>query len=322
MATKPHITGPDSIQLKPNETFPLESYQAKSSSGLSLALELPHYLDTKKSGDSLIYLKANDPQQHVLSFYPVHLHITDPHPPEIIGAKNLIFTLGETPNLLQNVTAQDVEDGDISANLHVKGKINLTSTTPQTVTYTVQDKSGNETEKNVTLQFTKPVEKIISPIIPPVEKTNETSLSPNSIYILNTRISYVSAGQSGGKQLIDGNPQLASTFYGASFSGTDGDFTHFIGHTPGGFSLVPNLEQGDVITVTDSHNQAFSYEVYQVATISMENGGDGYVYPTNHEAEVLTDELYYHQLTGEKIVLQTCLTDGGTLIRLVYGRIK
>ena len=65
-------------------------------------------------------------------------------PPELKGVKNLEFTKGSRPDLLEGVTALDDIDGDITSKIEVEDSVNRNWPGEYLVTYRVTDEAGNE----------------------------------------------------------------------------------------------------------------------------------------------------------------------------------
>lgn len=96
----------------------------------------------------------------------------------------------------------------------------------------------------------------------------------------------------------------ASTWFGNG-SVTDSDHSYFIGHNPGVFTGVMDLQIGDEIVVWDYAGNSRSYYVYDAIIIP--NASNYYVFQNR-----LTP-------TGESITLQTCCGDDVT-VRCVMAR--
>lgn len=103
----------------------------------------------------------------------------------------------------------------------------------------------------------------------PATKTNSTgkSYAPNHIYFAGKAVPYKNTGtsgtsngngQSGSAQNVIDTTNNAATFGGAAtFSGTDGQNTHFIGHNPGQFS---GMHTSSTFIVTDGSGNAYQYD--------------------------------------------------------------
>ncbi len=87
--------------------------------------------------------------------------------PTIDGTKDLELTLGNTINLMNNVSASDAEDGDLTASIVVDdSKVDYNKTGSYNVTYSVTDSDGNTTTKTITLTIVRDLVKPVNPITP------------------------------------------------------------------------------------------------------------------------------------------------------------
>ena len=151
---------------------------------------------------------------------------------------------------------------------------------------------------------TKPTEQSPTPV--PVKNTSP-SYDAYKMYIGGKAITYKNGGQSKGQSIIDNNSNYISTWGGAAtFSGTDGKNTHFIGHNPGIFSVMLKISNGNTIVVTDGNASPTTYKVTRIFKVDD--------YGTNPS----DGENYYNYLAstrgGEVITLQTCLSSNLNLI--------
>lgn len=79
--------------------------------------------------------------------------------PVITGTMNHTVEVGDTLNLLDNVTATDIEDGDLTSSIIlVEGTLDLDTEGSYTVTYRVTDSQGQVTEVEVTVTVTAKTE--------------------------------------------------------------------------------------------------------------------------------------------------------------------
>lgn len=97
----------------------------------------------------------------------------------------------------------------------------------------------------------------------------------------------------------------ASTWVGHRDAVSDNANTYFIGHNPGVFERVMDLEIGDKITVFDDDGASRTYYVFD--TLFLPNGSNYFVY----EGRIAP--------TGETITLQTCTGDNQR-VRCVMAR--
>lgn len=96
------------------------------------------------------------------------------------------------------------------------------------------------------------------------------------------------------------------------FDGTgdadDNKSTHIIGHNPGAFNEVLELEVGDRIKIIDRHHHIKSYTVYKLYDINDEG--------TDHQGIDRWSQLFY--MNEEGVSLQTCLDDQWNRIVLAH----
>lgn len=331
---RPTITGPDTLQLDYGAAFPLGEYIGTSVTGEKLACTLTKEFVNKQLGTQEYLLQVKDNKNQTIRYKAVTVEIRDTTPPSLTVPEKLTTDYGKKIDLLANVSANDLEMGDLSAKVICKTTPDFTQVGQQQITYAVEDDAGHYVEQSITLTVQSAVtqQKVDKEAVPQIpattataeEKTNaqqatSNPYAPNHIYVGGETIAYLDGGVSRGMAIIDGNPNsLVSTYYGHSFSGTDGTYSHFIGHNPGVFAVVQNVGIGSPVIVTDSAGTAFTYHVYQVYDLKMTAGADGLMYADTAEGQNLVSDLAYQGLTGEKVVLQTCLTNGTGDIRLVY----
>lgn len=163
-----------------------------------------------------------------------------------------------------------------------------------------------------TQQYAEPQEQPVAASAPAQQEQTTPQAASMTLSIAGTNIPYQNGGASG-QAVIDANPYgMASTFGGASVqSGSDNMNTHFIGHNPGIFASVFNLGSGSQITVTDANGTPTVYTVAQIIQV------DDYGFGINDNID------YYDTIigsgSGERITLQTCITDTENLIVIAYA---
>ncbi|MFH5837315.1 SH3 domain-containing protein [Proteiniclasticum sp. C24MP] len=176
------------------------------------------------------------------------------------------------------------------------------------------NKPAPETVKNT--PETRPAEPAPTPAPAPAPAPSPTpepaqpaapSYDAYKMYIGGKAITYKNGGQSDGQRIIDSSSSLISTWGGAAtYSGTDGKNTHFIGHNPGIFSVMLHVSTGNTIIVTDAKGSPTTYKITRIFKVD-----DYGVNPSD-------GKNYYNYLTstrgGEVITLQTCINDDLNLI--------
>lgn len=170
-----------------------------------------------------------------------------------------------------------------------------------------------QSEETPTEQYATSQQQVTDTANIPVQQEQTTTEIPSmTLSFAGTTISYQNGG-SNGQAVIDANPYgMASTFGGSAVqSGSDNMNTHFIGHNPGVFAPVFNLGNGSQIIVTDASGTPTTYTVKQIIQV------DDYGFGINDSVD------YYDTIIGngggERITLQTCITDTENLIVIAYA---
>lgn len=259
------------------------------------------------------------------------LEVVDTKAP-VITAENIQLYVGTSFDAMHEVTAHDEADGDLTQKVEVKGTVNLQQSGEYPLEYQVSDTSHNTTKINRTVTVipnevvsnNEPAviskndttstpedsaanqQPVAAPVAPPV--ATAPVYQPSSLYLAGIQVPYQNGGQGAGQGIIDGNPYgVASTWGGASVqSGNDGQNTHFIGHTPGIFSVLFSVGIGSTIVVTDSAGTPTAYVVNNI--LHLDDAGN----------ELGTGTSYWDITVGtgggERITLQTCISDTENLM--------
>lgn len=154
---------------------------------------------------------------------------------------------------------------------------------------------------------TIPIATEAAPTTQEVTATQAHQTPSMTLTIAGNVIPYQNGGANG-QAIIDANGNgTASTFGGASVqSGSDNMNTHFIGHNPGIFSALFSLNIGNQVIVTDANGTPTTYTVTTILEV------DDYGYGVSDKVD------YYDTILGtgggERITLQTCITDTTNLI--------
>lgn len=270
----------------------------------------------------------------------VRLTVIDSQKP-VIKTQNTTIYANNPFDALDGVTAEDNVDKDLTAKIHVNGTVDTDLAGDYTLSYTVEDSSKNITqlERIVTVLpvaeevnhqpvlqnnvITTPPTEILeitttnqnsTPVNETMNETPEvnTPVATNALIIAGITIPYQNGGQGAGQSIIDSNAYgTVSTWGGAPVqSSSDGMNTHFIGHNPGIFSILFSIGVGNTIVTTDSTGQTATYIVNNILRV------DDY-------ANDLSTNVNHWDLTvgtsgGERITLQTCISDTENLIVLAY----
>lgn len=114
-------------------------------------------------------------------------------------------------------------------------------------------------------------------------------MAPNTIDVAGASLSYVPYfGASSA-------PKKGAGLWMGSDSTTDGSWGYFIGHNPGPFWMVMNLQNGDSVSVCDSNGNARTYHVV-----------DSFNVPDTTNWEDIEGRVTVY---GESVILQTCCGD-------------
>ncbi|MEC4184652.1 sortase [Adlercreutzia sp. R21] len=136
-----------------------------------------------------------------------------------------------------------------------------------------------------------------------VNETTPAAPTPrtNTIYFHGEYIPFV---QGNPADMTAPKSRVASTWIGEG-DVNDGQNTYFIGHNPGVFSSVMNLQLGDEIVVWDATGASRSYFVFDALVLP--NASNYFAYESRLSP------------TGESITLQTCVADNQN-VRCVMAR--
>lgn len=126
---------------------------------------------------------------------------------------------------------------------------------------------------------------------------------PNTIKVKGETIAFKNTSQEELQGFINANPDMAGTYYGSAFSGTDGVPTHFAGHDYGKMGIIQQAVVGDEIVITDEAGTEFTYVVTEtyLATATF-TGGEAYL-TSQSDVDFITRQM---NETTEMVYLQTC----------------
>lgn len=122
----------------------------------------------------------------------------------------------------------------------------------------------------------------------------------NTLHFLNEYVPFVQ-----GTSDDTTAPARTASTWGGTGDVNDNQNTYFIGHNPGVFNEVMNLQIGDEITVWDASGKKRTYYVFD--TLTLPNATNYYTYETRIAP------------LGETITLQTCCADNKN-VRCVMAR--
>ncbi|WP_288072357.1 sortase domain-containing protein [Adlercreutzia caecimuris] len=131
-------------------------------------------------------------------------------------------------------------------------------------------------------------------------KSTSSKKRKNTIRFNGEYVSYVQ-----GSPADETAPEATAAAWVSNGDVTDNENTYFIGHNPGVFSGVMNLDVGDKVTVWDGKGRSRTYYVFDVLTLPNQSNYFRY------EGRIAP--------TGESITLQTCCADNKH-VRCVMAR--
>lgn len=118
---------------------------------------------------------------------------------------------------------------------------------------------------------------------------NAQALTPRTLSMLGNTISYVDAYN------VADAPTSTAGLWAGTDSTTDGSWGYFVGHHPGVFNCVMDLQNGDAVQVCDGNGNTRTYHVISIYDI-----------PDYTQWEQIAPDVESH---GESITLQTCCGD-------------
>lgn len=130
--------------------------------------------------------------------------------------------------------------------------------------------------------------------------SKKASKRTNTLHFLNEYVPFVQ-----GTSDDTTAPARTASTWGGTGDVNDNQNTYFIGHNPGVFNEVMNLQIGDEITVWDASGKKRTYYVFD--TLTLPNATNYYTYETRIAP------------LGETITLQTCCADNKN-VRCVMAR--
>lgn len=284
--------------------------------------KLTHVLDTSKLGEQNLTVVANDIEGNRYE-EKLTVSIIDSIPPQLNGSDATI-TVGETIDLLANVSAEDNVDGDLTNQIEVTSDFNSSQSGTHVIYYRVSDKSQNVSEFTREITVLEKASSEVAPvaiekneeiyseinvaekIIVTEEKPKPIEMAAQHIQFLGYDISYQNGGMSQGQSIIDSS-YSASTWGGNSQqSGNDQGNTHFIGHNPGVFSSLFSLYVGAEISISDVEGRISGYQVVNILLV-------------DDQAVGIADGVdYWDAITGsgggERVSFQTCISDSTNLV--------
>ena len=148
------------IDLNIGDTLTLEMLEVNvaSDNGVNYDFKGKTY---SKVGDFTEVVKVSDKITNAVTELTISVKVSDKSAPKILGTKDITITEGDRINLLSGVSASDNLDGDLTPSITVSKYNKSKLDSDQTVTYSVADKAGNTTTKNITLHIkSNPIESL------------------------------------------------------------------------------------------------------------------------------------------------------------------
>ena len=296
------IHGDNSITIKPTDSFhPRQYYMAVNATHQPVQLKY-NTIDTTKPGRYLLNLSAKSNGDH--DRRSVLIIVEEP--------------MEETTNAHDSVKHQTTPTPEKSSEQMTEPQVNVPHST-ETIEGKVETTPESAPQPSVAQQAaetvnegTPTVPEVVPPAPDPEPAVQQPPASqPNQLSFHGQSIPYQNGGLGSGQGIINGG-SIAATWGGnPTQSGSDNQNTHFIGHNPGIFSPILSLGPGNVIIVTDHNGQAATYIV------------NGVVQVDDSGIDIHSGQDYWGQITsvggGERITLQTCITDSVNLIVFAQG---
>lgn len=332
-------SGTRAIKVEYGQSFSIHRlFSITPDDRLNLTIHTSPY-STKKLGAATISVTFK--KNKLTSNGLIRLTVVDTTDP-VIQAQTITINQNDYFDPLTGVTVKDNVDQDLTNQVTITGTVATTIAGEYTLTYVAKDSSGNlahlkrivnvlknsheDISQSANSAATNPEATINSssssakvPLETPVAvseridkqvATPDSFVTTNTMIIAGTAIPYENGGQDAGQSIIDSNINgIVSTWGGSSVqSGSDYMNTHFIGHNPGIFSILLSVGIGNQIVVTDASGQATTYTV----NILLRVDDSGY--------DLATKTDYWDLIVGtdggERIALQTCLTESENLVVL------
>ncbi|WP_239257047.1 immunoglobulin-like domain-containing protein [Listeria ilorinensis] len=174
---KPTITGDKETTIKIGQDFdPMSSMKAsdKEDGDLTDKIQVKGQVDTQKVGDYVLTYTVEDHQHHKAVFERT-VHVVSNDKPVITGDKETSVKVGGTFDPMSGMQATDKEDGDLTKQLKVEGKVQTALVGDYTLTYRVSDSDENTTT------FTRVVH-VLSDEAPIIIGEKEIYVNPNSVF--------------------------------------------------------------------------------------------------------------------------------------------
>ncbi|MBC1333543.1 immunoglobulin-like domain-containing protein [Listeria booriae] len=147
-----YLTVPDVITIHALSKFDIADYANaidESGANISSSITLSQAIDTTKVGEQQVYVEVVNHNVKAGKIVTVEV-LNDA--PVFDGLADKIVDVGENVDLLNGVTATDTEEGDLTAKIEVTGEVDTSVEGTYTILYTVKDRFGAETTKQVNIE--------------------------------------------------------------------------------------------------------------------------------------------------------------------------
>ncbi|WP_239257304.1 immunoglobulin-like domain-containing protein [Listeria ilorinensis] len=174
---KPVITGESETTVKAGRDFDTMSTMKasdKEDGDLTAKLEVVGAVDTNKIGDYTLTYTIKDSDENQTSFTRV-VHVVSNEKPVITGETETSLKAGHSFDPMSTMKAADKEDGDLTKQMSVSGKVDTTLVGDYTLTYKVVDSDEN------VATFTRVVH-VLSNEAPLILGEREVRLNPDSSF--------------------------------------------------------------------------------------------------------------------------------------------
>lgn len=300
------IYGDDKITITANDSFnPKQYYKAVGDDYQPVQLNYTN-INTTKPGRYALILTAKNKEDYDKRTVLIIVEEEKPAPTAKVESKTQT-SQSSTPASSKETNPEPVESSVPQTPVEPSSSAEAPQATAESTQETVQQQEPVAATQEVQ-PVPQPTPEAPEPEPEPVSQP--ATFTPNQLSFNGVSIPYQNAGQGSGQGIINGGA-VAATWGGSPIqSGTDGLNTHFIGHNPGVFSPICSLGAGSSITVTDSTGNATTYTVNGI--IQVDDSG----------RDIHSGQDHWDQITsaggGERITLQTCLSDTVNLI--VYAQ--
>lgn len=266
---------------------------------LALALAAGPFAPTIAQADEAPATSMSPVTQGLCDFFTTLEGRVDAHGQQVLVEKELEHARrSEEVSEKLRIEALNSKGDEYSKSIEAASQLlNGTATVEELVGEASSDGNGAEADDGSSATATEE-----TPAASSEKSTDSSSSKPrkNMIRFNGEYVSYVQGSPSD-----ETAPATTAAAWVSDGDVTDNENTYFIGHNPGVFSGVMDLELGDKITVWDGKGRSRTYYVFDVLTLPNQSNYFRY------EGRIAP--------TGESITLQTCCADNKH-VRCVMAR--